>query len=79
MDERQSEAQALVAAVRRAARRHGLAWEAMVPDSTTFNPAAEAREEEAFADMAIAKSALRRHICDTYGITLRELASLATV
>lgn len=74
-----SEAHALVAAVREAARRHGIAWATMIPDPHSFNAAAEAHEEAAFQDMAEAKAALRRHICDTYGLSPRELASLATV
>lgn len=72
-----SEAERLVAEVRAAARAHNDSWEAMVPDAFTVNPAAEAAEEAAYADMAVAKRALRDHICRTYGISIRELASLA--
>ena len=32
---------------------------------------------EAYSDMASAKASLRQHICDTYGISVRELSSLA--
>ncbi|MBW6523636.1 hypothetical protein KZ810_09025 [Sphingomonas sp. RHCKR47] len=68
---------ALVDDVRDAARQHGLTWDAMVPDRFTVNRAAEADEERAYAEMAIAKRALRNHICATYGLTVDELASLA--
>jgi|EndMetStandDraft_8_1072994.scaffolds.fasta_scaffold1409217_2 hypothetical protein len=67
----------LVAAVRAAARRHNLTWEALVPDRFQVDFAHEAAEELAYAEMAAAKSALRDHICETYGLTVRELASLA--
>jgi hypothetical protein len=68
----------LVAAVRAAARRHNLTWEALVPDRFQIDFAHEEAEELAYAEMATAKSALRDHICETYGITIRELSSLAT-
>lgn len=68
---------ALVAAVRSAAKTHSMTWEAMVPDQFTVNLAAEAAEEAAYAEMARRKRALRDHICETYGITIRELTSLA--
>ena len=71
------EGRALVEDVREAARRHNLTWEALVPDQFTINLAAEAAEEAAYADMAAAKLALRDHICETYGLSARELASLA--
>lgn len=71
------EARTLVAAVREAARAHNSSWEALVPDPFTVNFSAETAEEAAYADMARAKAALRDHICHTYGITARELASLA--
>jgi hypothetical protein len=67
----------LVAAVRNAARRHNLTWEMLVPDAHRVDSAHEEAEELAYAEMAAAKSALRDHICETYGITARELASLA--
>ena len=67
----------LVQAVREAAQRHNLTWEVLVPECLTINSAAEAAEEEAYAEMAEAKRALRDHICTVYGISLRELASLA--
>jgi hypothetical protein len=68
---------ALVAAVRKAARRHNLTWEALVPSSEHVDLVHEEAEELAYAEMAAAKAALRDHICETYGITVRELASLA--
>ena len=68
---------ALVDAVRDAARIHNSSWEALVPDSFTVNLAAELAEERAYADMAVIKQQLRDHICRTYGISIRELASLA--
>jgi uncharacterized protein len=67
----------LAQAVRDAARRHNVTWEALVPDCLTINLAAEAAEEEAYAEMSEAKRALRDHICAIYGISVRELASLA--
>lgn len=67
----------LVAQVRAAARAHSITWEAMVPDQFTVNLAAEAAEEAAYAEMACRKRALRDHICETYGISIRELTSLA--
>jgi hypothetical protein len=72
------EAKHLVEMVRQAARRHATSWEALVPDPSTINSSAEAAEEAAYAEMALAKRALRDHICATYGITVRELSSLAT-
>jgi len=67
----------LVALVRDAARRHNSSWEALVPDSFTINLLAEAAEEQAYLEMAQVKARLREHICSTYGISIRELASLA--
>ena len=72
-------ARQLVEEVRAAARVHAASWEALVPDSFVVNLAAEAQEEAAFDDMAEAKRRLRDHICDTYGVSIRELANLATV
>jgi len=69
---------ALVAAVREAASRHNITWEALVPSSEHVDLEHEEAEELAYAEMADAKAALRDHICQTYGITVRELASLAT-
>lgn len=77
MIDEQQRAHELVAAVRAAARAHNKTWEALVPDAFTINLAAEAAEERAYADMAEAKHALRNHICHLYGISARELASLA--
>jgi len=68
----------LVAAVRQAARTHNLTWEALVPSRDHVNVEHEEAEELAYAEMALAKAALRDHICETYGITARELAGLAT-
>ena len=73
----QKDARALVDAVRAAAKRHDLTWDALVPDRFTVNAAAEAAEEVAYVEMAQAKRALRDHICATYGISINELASLA--
>jgi hypothetical protein len=75
----QEDGRELVAAVRRAAAAHNLTWEALVPDQFTVNLLAEAAEERAFIAMAAEKARLREHICHTYGISIRELASLATV
>lgn len=72
-----SEGRRLVAEVREAARRHNASWEALVPSSFRVNLDAEAAEEEAYAEMALAKRALRDHICEVYGISIRELSSLA--
>jgi hypothetical protein len=72
-----SDGHSLVEQVRVAARLHNRTWEAMVPDQFTVNLAAEAAEEAAYAEMARRKRALRDHICDTYGISVRELTSLA--
>ena len=72
-----TEAERLVAAVREAALAHDATWEALVPDPFTVNLSAEAAEEAAYEDMAKAKRALRAHICDTYGLSIRELSSLA--
>jgi hypothetical protein len=67
----------LVAVVRDAARRHNSSWEALVPDRFQVDFTHEEAEELAYAEMAAAKTALRDHICETYGLTIRELASLA--
>lgn len=67
----------LVEFVREAARRHNASWEALVPDRFSINLLAEDAEELAYRDMAEAKALLRNHICETYGISIRELASLA--
>jgi len=67
----------LVAVVREAARKHSLTWDALVPCHSYVDFAHEEAEERAYAEMAKAKRALRDHICKTYGITVRELASLA--
>ena len=72
------EAERLVAAVRTAAAAHNATWESLVPNPFTVNLAAEAEEEAAYAEMAAAKRDLRDHICRTYGISIRELSSLAT-
>lgn len=71
------EGRELVESVREAARAHSVTWEAMVPDCFTVDLGAEAAEEAAYAEMARRKRALRDHICDVYGISIRELTSLA--
>lgn len=73
------EGRALVAAVREAARAHGASWSAMVPNSFEVNADAEAAEDAAFATMAEAKRRLRVHVAATYGVSIRELATLAEV
>lgn len=63
--------------MRAAAAAHRTTWEAMVPSNFEVNLTMEHAEEAAYAEMAKAKAALRRHICETYGLSVRELASLA--
>jgi hypothetical protein len=70
------DARSLVDAAAEATRLHRLAWDALVPDRFTVNPAAEAAEEDAYAEMVCAKQALRDHVRATYGITAEELARL---
>lgn len=77
MDVIEQDGPALVAAVRRAAAVHNATWEALVPDHFTVNLLAEDAEEQAFVAMAREKARLREHICATYGISIRELSSLA--
>jgi hypothetical protein len=72
------EAKALVAAVRAAAARHRTSWEALVPDHFTVDLLHEPAEEAAYAEMTDAKRKLRDHICAIYGLSVRELISLAT-
>jgi hypothetical protein len=69
----------LVAAVREAAKHHNTTWESLVPDPFRVDFQHEEAEEAAYAEMARAKAALRDHICETYGISLRELSSLASL
>jgi hypothetical protein len=71
------DAKELVDQVRDAARRHNKTWENLVPDEFRVDFEHEEAEELAYAEMATAKRALRDHICETYGLTIRELASLA--
>ena len=71
------EARELVDRVREAARRHNQTWDNLVPDAFRVDFAHEEAEELAYAEMSAAKRALRDHICETYGLTVRELASLA--
>ncbi|MFC3711021.1 hypothetical protein ACFOMD_00470 [Sphingoaurantiacus capsulatus] len=71
------EARTLVQAVRDAAAVHRVTWEALVPNHLEINLDAEPAEDAAYAEMARAKKRLRDHLCDTYGISARELASLA--
>ena len=73
----QDEAHRLVTAVRAAAAAHAASWEALVPDSFVIDLAHEQAEQTAYDAMAAEKAKLRRHICDTYGLSIRELASLA--
>jgi len=73
----QTTGRALVEQVREAARRHSSSWEALVPDAFTTNFEVEEAEEHAYAEMAAAKRRLRDHICEVYGISARELSSLA--
>jgi hypothetical protein len=73
------DAKALVAAVREAARRHNLTWEALVPNVHEVDFRHEEAEELAYMEMAAAKTALRDHICETYGISIRELNSLTAL
>lgn len=67
----------LVANVRAAAREHKSTWEMLVPNRFEVDLDAEEAEEEAYQEMARHKKALRQHICDTYGLSIRELSSLA--
>ena len=69
----------LVQDVRDAAARHKVSWGVLVPSAFIVDPQAEQAEEEAYQDMALAKRALRDHICQTYGITAAELCSLASL
>ena len=73
----QTDGRDLVAEVRAAARTHGKSWELLVPSHFEINIDAEEAEEAAYAEMAGAKARLREHICATYGISIRELFSLA--
>jgi hypothetical protein len=77
MIDAEEQGHALVVHVREAARRHAASWDALVPDSFTVNLIHEAAEEAAYAEMAAAKARLREHICTVYGLSIRELASLA--
>jgi hypothetical protein len=70
---------ALVQDVRDAAARHKVSWGVLVPSAFVVDPQAEQAEEDAYQDMALAKRALRDHICQTYGITAAELCSLASL
>ena len=67
----------LVAAVHAAARRHNLIWDALVPSHDFVDFAHEEAEDRAYAELAAAKGALRDHIRETYGLTIRELTNLA--
>lgn len=70
---------ALVQDVRDAAVRHKISWGVLVPSPFQVDRDAEEAEELAYQDMAVAKRALRDHICETYGITAAELCSLASL
>ena len=79
MDDRlEAEGRALAATMRAAAERHRTTWEALVPNQLTIDPTAEPAEEAAYAEMAEARRRLRDHICATYGLSVRELISLAS-
>lgn len=73
-----AEGRKLVEAVRQAALKHAASWESLVPNALEMDLSAEDAEEAAYAEMALAKRALRDHICAVYGISFRELSSLAT-
>jgi hypothetical protein len=73
-----TEGHRLVARVRAAAVAHSKSWDELVPNRLEINFDAEVAEEAAYADMAGHKAALREHICATYGLSIRELASLAS-
>ena len=77
MIDTQEDGRTIVAEVRRAAAAHNQSWEALVPDQFTVDLTAEAAEEQAYLVMAAEKARLRDHICQTYGLSIRELASLA--
>lgn len=51
----------------------------LVPARDKVNDSAEPIEEAAFQELAAAKHELRQHICETYGISVTELANLAIV
>lgn len=72
-----AQARRLVANVRAAAAVHAASWEALVPDSFTIDLSWEQAEQDAYDAMAAEKAVLRAHICETYGLSVRELASLA--
>ena len=76
MIEQPEDGRSLVAEVRAAAARHRTTWEALVPDQFTIDLLHEPAEEAAYAEMAAAKRRLRDHICTTYGLSARELASI---
>jgi hypothetical protein len=69
----------LVTVVREAAEKHNVMWSMLVPSPDKVNDWAEPIEEAAFQELAAAKHELRQHICETYGISATELASLAIV
>ncbi|MGF7147345.1 hypothetical protein FHS96_000954 [Sphingomonas zeicaulis] len=66
-----------MAAVRTAVAVHKASWARLVPSETVINLEAEAEEEAAYVDMAIAKAELRDHICRIYGLSSSELSALA--
>ena len=72
-----TEAHRLVARVRAAAAVHAASWDAPVPDRLTIDLTQEQAEEDAYAAMAAEKAVLRRNICETCGLSIREPASLA--
>ena len=73
------EGRILVTVVREAAKKHNVTWGMLVPAPDKVNDWAEPIEEAAFQELAVAKHELRQHICETYGISVTELANLAIV
>ena len=73
------EGRILVTVVREAAKKHNVTWGMLVPAPDKVNDSAEPIEEAAFQELAAAKHELRQHICETYGISVTELANLAIV
>ncbi len=78
IDDMTGEGHGLVAAVRTAVAVHKASWAQLVPSDTFVNIAAEAEEEAAYVDLAVARAELRNHICRAYGLTSRELSALAS-
>jgi hypothetical protein len=77
MNEQESGEQ-LVASAREAVSKHRIAWRELVPDPHTVNLAAEADEDAAHEAMVSAKSRLRAHVLQTYGVDISELCNLTS-